>query len=103
MAQSSTTTLRGMHDIRGMQSVVRSSDGPTDGRSAYVDLHRLMTEKTRLAREMTMWQAKVQRIQTRLVDIETQMQQLDEITARDRAKRDSATPEDSAQEMTLTY
>ena len=51
-----------------------------------------------------MWQANVQRIQTRLADIETQMQQLDEITARDRTKRsDNATQEDAVQEMTLTY
>lgn len=103
MAQSSTTTLRGMHDIRSMQSVARSSGGPMDGRAAYVDLHRLMTEKARLERELTMWQAKVQRIQARLADIETQMQQLDEITARDRAKRDGGTQEDAVQEMTLTY
>jgi predicted nuclease with TOPRIM domain len=71
---------------------------------AYVDMLRLMTEKTRLERELIMWQANVQRIQTRLTDIETQMQQLDEITARDRAKRnDSATEADAVQEMTLTY
>jgi len=71
---------------------------------AYVDMLRLMTEKTRLERELIMWQANVQRIQARLADIETQMQQLDEITARDRAKRnDSAMEEDAVQEMTLTY
>jgi predicted nuclease with TOPRIM domain len=95
--------LRGMRDLRSMHTVTRRS-GPTEGPMAYVDMLRLMTEKTRLERELTMWQANVQRIQARLTDIETQMQQLDEITARDRAKRsDSATPEDTVQEMTLTY
>jgi predicted nuclease with TOPRIM domain len=94
--------LRGMRDLRSMHTVTRRS-GPTEGPMAYVDMLRLMTEKTRLERELTMWQANVQRIQARLADIETQMQQLDEITARDRAKRDSATPEDAVQEMTLTY
>lgn len=95
--------LRGMRDLRSMHTVNRRA-GPTEGPMAYVDMLRLMTEKTRLERELTMWQANVQRIQTRLVDIETQMQQLDEITARDRAKRsDSATQEDAVQEMTLTY
>ena len=94
--------LRGMRDLRSMHTVIRRS-GPTEGPMAYVDMLRLMTEKTRLERELVMWQANVQRIQTRLVDIETQMKQLDEITARERTKRDSATQEDAMQEMTLTY
>jgi len=86
-----------------MLNVIRRS-GPTEGPAAYVDMLRLMNEKARLERELGMWQANVQRIQTRLADIETQMQQLDAITARDRAKRsDSATQEDAVQEMTLTY
>lgn len=97
-----TRVLRGMRDLRSMHTVSRRS-GPTEGPMAYVDMLRLMTEKTRLERELTMWQANVQRIQARLVDIETQMQQLDEITARDRAKRDGATQENAVQEMTLTY
>ena len=98
-----TRVLRGMRDLRSMHTVIRRS-GPTEGPMAYVDMLRLMTEKTRLERELIMWQANVQRIQARLADIETQMQQLDEITARDRAKRnDSAMEEDAVQEMTLTY
>jgi hypothetical protein len=92
-----------MRDLRSMHTIIRRS-GPTEGPVAYVDMLRLMTEKTRLERELIMWQANVQRIQARLADIETQMQQIDEITARDRAKRnDSATEEDAVQEMTLTY
>ena len=95
--------LRGMRDLRSIHTISRRS-GPTEGPMAYVDMLRLMTEKTRLERELIMWQANVQRIQARLADIETQMQQLDEITARDRAKRnDSAMEEDAVQEMTLTY
>lgn len=94
--------LRGMHDLHSMHSVIRRS-GPTEGPRAYVDMLRLMTEKARLERELAMWQANVQRIQARLADIETQRQQLDEITARDRAKRDGGTQEDAVQEMTLTY
>lgn len=98
-----TRALRGMRDLRSMHTIIRRS-GPTEGPVAYVDMLRLMTEKTRLERELIMWQANVQRIQARLADIETQMQQIDEITARDRAKRnDSATEEDAVQEMTLTY
>ncbi len=94
--------LRGMRDLRGMHSVIRRS-GPTEGPMAYVDMLRLMTEKARLERELGMWQANVQRIQARLADIETQMQQLDEITARERGKRDVAPQDEAVQEMTLTY
>ena len=94
--------LRGMRDLRSMHSVIRRS-GPTEGPMAYVDMLRLMTEKARLERELTMWQANVQRIQARLADIETQMQQLDEITARERGKHDDASQDEAVQEMTLTY
>lgn len=94
--------LRGMRDLRGMHTIIRRS-GPTEGPAAYVDMLRLSTEKARLERELAMWQANVQRIQARLADIETQMQQLDEITARERGKRDSETQEEVVQEMTLTY
>jgi predicted nuclease with TOPRIM domain len=91
-----------MRDVRTMHSVIRRS-GPTEGPMAYVDMLRLMTEKARLERELGMWQANVQRIQARLADIETQMQQLNEITAREHGKRDGETQEDAGQEMTLTY
>jgi hypothetical protein len=94
--------LKGMRDLRGMHTVIRRS-GPTEGPAAYVDMLRLMTEKARLERELIMWQANVQRIQTRLADIETQMQQLDEITARERSKGDSAAQEETETELTLTY
>lgn len=94
--------LRGMRDLRSMHSIIRRS-GPAEGPATYVDMLRLMTEKARLERELSMWQANVQRIQARLSDIATQMQQLDEIAARERSKRDTATPEDAVQEMTLTY
>jgi chromosome segregation ATPase len=103
MAKSSMTTLRGMHDIRSMHSVARRGI-PMDGQAAYVDMHRLMTEKNRLERELGMWQANVQRIQARLADIDNQMKQLDEITAREREKRNGAEEEGPAwQEMTVTY
>jgi predicted nuclease with TOPRIM domain len=91
-----------MRDLRSMHTIAHRS-GPTEGPAAYVDMLRLSTEKARLERELAMWQANVQRIQARLADIETQMRQLDEITARERGKRDAATQEEAVQEMTLTY
>jgi Skp family chaperone for outer membrane proteins len=67
-------------------------------------MHRLMTEKNRLERELGMWQANIQRIQARLADIEVQMRQIDEITAREREKRNGADGEGPAwEEMTVTY
>jgi len=94
--------LKGMRDVPSMRTVIGRSR-PSGEQAIYVDLHRLVTEKARLEGELAMWQANVQRIQGRLADIATQMQQLDEIAARDRAKRDGATQEDAVQEMTLTY
>lgn len=96
----SRNTLRGMRDLRSMHTIIRRT-GPTEGPAAYVDMLRLSTEKARLERELVMWQANVQRIQARLAEIETQMQQLDEIAARER-KRDGEV-QAAAQEMMLTY
>jgi cob(I)alamin adenosyltransferase len=103
MAKSSMRTLRGMRDVRSMHGLVHRG-GSTDAQTAYVDMHRLMTEKNRLERELGMWQANIQRIQARLADIEAQMRQLDEITAREREKRNGAEAEGPAwEEMTVTY
>ena len=95
--------VRGMRDVRSMHSVAKRG-GPVSETGAYVDMHRLMTEKARLERELGMWQANVQRIEARLADIDNQMKQLDEIAAREREKRNGNTEEaEPYQEMTLTY
>jgi hypothetical protein len=95
--------LKGMRDVRSLHSSIRRS-GPVNEQAAYVDIHRLMTEKARLERELGMWQANVQRIQARLADIEVQLRQLDGITARERERRNGAEAEKPAfEEMTLTY
>lgn len=97
-------TLRGMRDLRSMRnmpSFVRRS-GSIEGPGAYVDMLRLSTEKARLERELAMWQAHVQQCQARLADIETQMQQLEGATARERSKHGEDT-DDAVEEMTLTY
>jgi Skp family chaperone for outer membrane proteins len=92
-----------MRDVRSMHSVVKRG-GPTSETGAYVDMHRLMTEKERLERELGMWQANVQRIEARLADIDNQMKQLNEIAFREREKRNAANEEvEPFREMTMTY
>ena len=95
--------LKGMRGVPSMRTVIGRSR-PSGEQAIYVDLHRLVTEKARLEGELAMWQANVQRIQGRLADIEAQMQQLDEIAAREREKRNNTGEEEhSLDEMTLTY
>lgn len=95
--------IRGMRDVRSMHSVVKRG-GPISETGAYVDMHRLMTEKDRLERELGMWQANVKRIEARLADIESQMTQLDEIATREREKRNGTSEEaEPYREMTVTY
>lgn len=96
--------LRGMRDLRSMRnmrSFVRRS-GVVEGSGAYVDMLRLSTERARLERELTMWQDHVRHCQTRLAEIEVQMQQIEEANARDRGKREGDKDE-VAEVMTLTY
>jgi hypothetical protein len=100
----SKNALRGMRDLRSMRnmpSFIRRS-GSAEGSGAYVDMLRLSTEKARLERELTMWQAHTQRCQTRLAEIQIQMQQLSEITARDRTGQ-GENKDEVLQEMTLSY
>ena len=95
--------IRGMRDVRSMHSVVKRG-GPTTETGAYADLHRLVTEKARLERELGMWLANVRRIEARLADIESEVKQIDEMTAREREKRDAAAEAtEPYREMTLTY
>jgi len=95
--------LKGMRDVPGMRTVIGRSR-PGGEQAIYIDLHRLVTEKARLERELAMWQANVQRIQERLAEIDAQMQQLDEMAAREREKRNNTGEEEyGLDEMTLTY
>jgi len=100
---SNTRPLRGIHDVRSMRTAIGRSR-PTGEQEIYVDMLRLMTEKARLERELAMWQANVQRIQKRLDDIGAQMQQLDQIAASERQKRDGTGKDKPPwEEMILTY
>ena len=95
--------LKGMRDVPSMRTVLGRSH-PNGEQAIYIDLHRLMTEKARLEGELAMWQANVQRIQKRLAEIDAQTQQLDDIAAREREKRNNTgEAEHGLDEMTLTY
>jgi len=60
---------------------------------------RLMTEKTRLERELVMWQANAERVQRRLAGIERQVRQLDDIADPNRAKRRLADVESQVRQL----
>lgn len=98
---TSNRPLKGMKNVRSMRSVITSSAGPTDEQSAYLAMHRLMTERKRLARELEMWEANVQRIKEHLVEIDNQMEQLRGVmtqTAADHGRQDG-----NWEEFTLLY
>lgn len=84
---TSNRPLKGMKNVRSMRSIVASSTGPSDEQSSYLAMHRLMTERKRLARELEMWEANVQRIKERLTDIDNQMEQLRSAVAKTAAEQ----------------
>lgn len=97
--------LRGMKSVRSMRDVQVNSAGPPDEQSIHIGLHRMLTEKARLERELQMWLANIERINTRLADLNQQITQsrnaANEMAARaDETGRSAQNPWD---EMTLTY
>ena len=96
-----TGNLKGMRDVRGMRSVGGHSK-PASEESAHIDMHRLITERSRLQRELNMWRGNVERLEKRLADIEGQLQELDQFAMQARQARQEAN-EPEWQEMTLNY
>ncbi len=95
---------KSMKQVRSMRDVSASSAGPADEQTLYIELHRLLTEKQRLENELRMWQANVDRINSRLVEIEATVVQVRasaaELASRAVGERGS---QDPWEEMTFTY
>ena len=64
-----------MHDVRTLRSVATRATPASDG-AIFLQLHRLAGEKFRLEREAELWLRKKERIETRLSEIEQQMEKL---------------------------
>lgn len=96
--------LRGMKSVRSMRDVQVNSAGPPDEQSIHIGLHRMLTERARLERELQMWQANIERINTRLADLNSQIT-LARNAANEmaRAKEADAAAQNPWDEMTLTY
>jgi hypothetical protein len=93
--------LKGMRDIRSMRAVGGHSK-PNSEEAVYMEMHRLVGEKGRITKELSMWRANVDRLEKRLVDIETQMQEMEKLTAQARLEREvKEGPE--WEEITMTY
>jgi CII-binding regulator of phage lambda lysogenization HflD len=88
-----------------MRNVAAASAGPADEQTLHIEMHRLLTEKARLERELQMWQANVDRIKNRLVEIDAQVKHVrvaaNEMAARSNGDgKSQTTPWD---EMPFTY
>ena len=96
--------LRGMKSVRSMRDVQVNSAGPPDEQSIHIGLHRMLTEKARLERELQMWQANIERINARLADLNSQITQArDAANEMARANEAGKSTQNPWDEMTLTY
>lgn len=96
--------LRGMKSVRSMRDVQVNSAGPPDEQSIHIGLHRMLTEKARLERELQMWQANIERINNRLADLNNQINAArNAANEMARAKEAGNSSQDPWDEMTLTY
>ncbi|MCL4546070.1 MAG: hypothetical protein M1118_16015 [Chloroflexi bacterium] len=69
------TSIRTMHDIRTVRSVATRALPNSDG-AVFLQLHRLVSEKQRLEREIELWRRKRERVEQRICEIEQQMEHL---------------------------
>jgi len=96
---------KSMRNARGMRDVSAANAGPADEQTLHIEMHRLLTEKARLERELQMWMANVDRIKNRLSELDVQITQV-RATANEMAERaagnskSQSTPWD---EMPFTY
>lgn len=67
---------KSMRNARGMRDVSAANSGGADEQSLHIEMHRLLTEKARLERELQMWMANVDRIKNRLAEIDVQANQV---------------------------
>jgi len=65
-----------MRNARGMRDVSAATAGPADEQTLHIEMHRLLTEKARLERELQMWMANVDRIKTRMAELDSQLTQV---------------------------
>jgi len=67
---------KSMRNARGMRDISAVNTGGADEQTLYIEMHRLLTEKARLERELQMWMANVDRIKSRLSEIDVQVTQV---------------------------
>ena len=96
---------KSMRNARGMRDVSAATAGPADEQTLHIEMHRLLTEKARLERELQMWMANVDRIKTRLAELDIQVTQVraaaNEMAAR--ANGDAKSKNADWDEMPFTY
>lgn len=95
--------LRGMKSVRSMRDVQVNSAGPPDEQSIHIGLHRMLTEKARLERELQMWQANIERINNRLADLNNQINAARNAANEMARAKEANSSQDPWDEMTLTY
>lgn len=95
-------TLKTMHDVRSLRSVVTRAIPNSEG-AVFLQLHRLASEKLRMEREAELWLQKKERIEKRLAEIEAQMESLrrshPEVIVESRVK----SPKRDWRQVTLEY
>ncbi len=96
---------KSMRNARGMRDVSAATTAAADEQTLHIEMHRLLTEKARLERELQMWTANVDRIKTRLAELDGQVTQVraaaNEMAVR--ATRDASSPSTPWEEMSFTY
>lgn len=96
------TTLRSMQDLRTIRSVRTRPRGEVQ---SYLEMHRYAEERKRLERELEMWMQKIERIQRRLEELDTLLQEQLLLTGnRSAPARDEPTaPTSRVKQVTLEY
>jgi hypothetical protein len=93
---------RTVQDIRAMRSMPTGA-GPASEPDTYAKLSQLARERQHLLAEQQLWQRKLQRIASRLAEVDAQMLRLRRDVPEARAARQPAPPGQAYREMEFRY